>query len=154
MRFLHQLYQSWETKSWCNSCCFIYFLNAWIIFRFSYSIVYWITMRIIERIKFFTNTRSFHHLLQKVLHICLSSEIPLSLFIWRILFIFVPWYQMKNTLWLSKIFYSLLLCLALRCYGTSFFLSFLLCKNRTITILLFLAWLQTFCCINFTVYTL
>ena len=126
MRFLHQLYQSWETKSWCNSYCFIYFLNAWIIFRFSYSIVYWISMRIVERIKTFTNTRSFHHLLQKVLHICLSSEIPLSLFKWRILFIFVPLSDEKYFMVFQNILFSITLFSfkVLWFFFLSFFLSY------------------------------
>ena len=63
--------------------------------------------------------------LLKALHSCLSSELTLSLSTRVILFIFIPLSDKKGFIDFQT-FYYLLLCLALRCYSTSFFLSFFL----------------------------
>ena len=56
-------------KKWKNCCysySFTYLFHARISFTFSYSVVYRITMRIIQHIKVVTNTHSLHGLLEKV----------------------------------------------------------------------------------------
>ena len=117
-------------KSWCQSYSFAYVFHAWMIFICSYGVVYRITMGITRQIKIVTNTESLHRVLEKV-----TKNFALFLIIWDyfilstivILFIFVPLSSKKGFIVFQtfKTVYFLLLCLALSCDSTSFFLSLL-----------------------------